>query len=428
MPAGARVPRLLALLLLGAVGLSQVESLVSSRESNICGKGEYFHQDHCCKYCPAGTHVLEHCKVQHGESFCSSCTKGKEYTAHENDLEECLQCKQCKEDKVTVRTCTLTSDTECQCKPGYFCPTQHCEMCSKCKTKCPEGKEIVQKCNATMDTVCGSLSEGSTAIFVMFIVLPCICIPVVVGIIFIIICKKKKSNKTNTENDEEREVESEGSTEILILPDVETGQTSAPRLETETFVQSPQDQAANSPISGLKTKLPEDNGVASCESHKLLLNDTNHTSEEAPQGTEAPEKLLYNHNLYNHIQESNMQRVQELKARPQIKVKDLFHISTTERSDIYYSFIKQVPARNWKELIRCCLKDTEIDNIIHEFPKDVKEQHYQMLINCQNSLGIETTITKLLDRLWSMQLKSCYENIVNTLKSRDIITILDAKD
>ncbi|XP_019406553.1 PREDICTED: tumor necrosis factor receptor superfamily member 1A-like [Crocodylus porosus] len=420
MPAAVRVLWLLLV-------LREVESLVSSRESNICGKGEYFHQDRCCKYCPAGTHVLKHCGVQHEERFCSSCTKGKEYTAHENDLEECLQCKQCKEDEETVRTCTLTSDTECQCKPGYFCPTQHCEMCYKCKTKCPEGKEIVQKCNATMDTVCGSLSEGSTTIVVVVTVLPCICLLVAVGIIFILICKKKP-NKTNTEeNDEEREVESEGSTEVLILPDMENGLTSALPLETETSAQSPQDQAANSPISGLKAKLPEDNGVASCESHKLLLNVTNHTSEEAPQGTEAPVKLLYNHNAF-YPQESNMQKVQEWKARPQIKVKDLFHISTTEWSDIYYCFIKQVPARNWKELIRCCLKDTEIDNIIHEFPKDVKEQHYQMLIYCQNSLGIESTITKLLDRLWSMQLKSCYENIVNTLKSRDIITILDAKD
>ncbi|NXT83643.1 TNR23 factor, partial [Zapornia atra] len=79
-----------------------------------------------------GTYVAQHCSIPHSRGKCSPCTQGETYTGHENGLEECLLCRQCREDEITVGPCTVTHDTECQCKQGYFCPPEGCEACQKC--------------------------------------------------------------------------------------------------------------------------------------------------------------------------------------------------------------------------------------------------------------------------------------------------------
>ncbi|NXG79723.1 TNR26 factor, partial [Baryphthengus martii] len=82
----------------------------------------------------AGTYVAEHCSALHSRGTCMPCTEGETYTAHENGLEECLSCRQCKDDQITLRTCTQMHDTECQCRQGYFCPAEGCEICQRCTT------------------------------------------------------------------------------------------------------------------------------------------------------------------------------------------------------------------------------------------------------------------------------------------------------
>ncbi|NWI21089.1 TR10C factor, partial [Crypturellus soui] len=79
-----------------------------------------------------GYYVAQHCSASHLRAICAPCIEGEDYTAHPNGLERCLPCKQCKDDQITLRTCTLTHDTECQCKEGYFCPVEGCEICQKC--------------------------------------------------------------------------------------------------------------------------------------------------------------------------------------------------------------------------------------------------------------------------------------------------------
>ncbi|NXG56935.1 TNR22 factor, partial [Hemiprocne comata] len=81
-----------------------------------------------------GTYVAAHCSAPHSRGRCENCTEGESYTAHGNGLEECLTCRQCKDDQITLTPCTLTRDTECQCKRGYFCPTEGCEICQRCST------------------------------------------------------------------------------------------------------------------------------------------------------------------------------------------------------------------------------------------------------------------------------------------------------
>ncbi|NXU91653.1 TR10A factor, partial [Xiphorhynchus elegans] len=78
-----------------------------------------------------GTFAAQHCTAPHLRGKCSLCKQGETYTAHENGLDECLSCRQCKDDQITVRPCTLTHNTECQCKKGYFCTDESCEICQR---------------------------------------------------------------------------------------------------------------------------------------------------------------------------------------------------------------------------------------------------------------------------------------------------------
>ncbi|NXF99270.1 TR10A factor, partial [Sakesphorus luctuosus] len=78
-----------------------------------------------------GTFAAQHCSTPHLRGKCSLCKEGESYTAYENGLDDCLPCRQCKDDQITVRPCTLTHNTECQCKQGYFCADASCEICQR---------------------------------------------------------------------------------------------------------------------------------------------------------------------------------------------------------------------------------------------------------------------------------------------------------
>uniref|UniRef100_A0ABM5F8P4 Tumor necrosis factor receptor superfamily member 6-like isoform X1 n=1 Tax=Pogona vitticeps TaxID=103695 RepID=A0ABM5F8P4_9SAUR len=141
-----------------ACWLAKVESPALKLD---CASDEYPTAGRCCRKCPAGTYVREHCFTPHTSGYCRPCEEGEDYTEHENGLEQCLPCDKCKSGSETVRPCTTKSNTKCQCRYGYYCPPS-CEECLRCKTKCPEGQVIVQSCNATTDTKCGSPTKETT--------------------------------------------------------------------------------------------------------------------------------------------------------------------------------------------------------------------------------------------------------------------------
>uniref|UniRef100_A0A8C8VPH0 Tumor necrosis factor receptor superfamily member 6 n=1 Tax=Pelusios castaneus TaxID=367368 RepID=A0A8C8VPH0_9SAUR len=400
-----------------------------------CGAGEYLHQVYCCKYCRAGTYVAEHCKVPHTEGICSRCTDGEDYTAHANGLDECIRCKLCKDDQITVSTCTSIRDTECQCKPGYFCPTEGCEMCHRCQQKCPEGKEIVQKCNATVNMECDHPPNGAAnaavwilGVFIFFFVL--------LVVMCSLIKKSTSYNKINKDyNDRENDVESDDSTEIFFVPEMENANASTPILEIQNSVQSPPVLIVNSSDSALRNESPEDTSVAFCKISSLLLNDENNSCEKSDHRAErysAPVKPPDKPNISFHTGQSNTsngrmsgsQKVRDSETSPCIVVKDL---SQEALSDSFYCFIKEVPPRNWNMLMRSHLTDNEIDKTTFDHPKDIEEQYYQMLITWRNKFGNKESIIKLLDSLWNIGLRRPHENIVNYLINKDIITIQEAQ-
>uniref|UniRef100_A0A8C9F7F4 TNFR-Cys domain-containing protein n=1 Tax=Pavo cristatus TaxID=9049 RepID=A0A8C9F7F4_PAVCR len=189
---------------LRAVGLLLLVTLLTMPGSGaeVCGEGEYLYEGICCVLCPAGTYVAQHCNTSHPWGKCTSCTEGRDYTAHANGLEECLLCRQCKDDQITSRTCTVTSDTECQCKQGYFCPAEGCEICQRCSQMCPEGKEIVQICNATMDLGCGLPDQGNRYLTWMTVII--LFAVVFAGLLVFYTIRKCKSDKATLSDKAER--------------------------------------------------------------------------------------------------------------------------------------------------------------------------------------------------------------------------------
>ncbi|XP_018763401.3 tumor necrosis factor receptor superfamily member 23-like isoform X2 [Serinus canaria] len=174
-----------------AVGLLLVVLLTMPRARANCGETEYFHQGLCCVFCEAGTFVADHCNASHLKGKCDPCKEGKGFTAHANGLEECLPCRRCKDDQITLRPCTLTQNAECQCKQGYFCDDEGCEMCRRISQEHLDGNEILL--NSTDTAELGLTNQGKEArVWV---------IPVLLSaglgllVVVVVVVKKLKCNK-----------------------------------------------------------------------------------------------------------------------------------------------------------------------------------------------------------------------------------------
>ncbi|XP_009890340.1 PREDICTED: uncharacterized protein LOC104292629 [Charadrius vociferus] len=362
-----------------------------------CGEGEYLHEGHCCVSCPAGTYVAQHCSAPHLRGRCVPCTEGEGYTAHENGLEECLSCRQCKDDQITLRPCTLTRDTECQCKQGYFCPAEGCEICQRCSTMCPEGKEIVQHCNATTDLGCGLPDQAASA-----------------------------------DKDAEKGLESEGSTESLILPEVETPANNTANPEDKNSGESPEGQVQTHLNLEVKKPSPEENRIALSERGTILPRGWRRQMErycrritESSLAAKTGQNLAFHQNAPSNVPSSRIPTNRTVRnPKYRIIVKDL---SQKELRDSFFAFIKEVPLKKWKRLMRTHLQENDIDKIICDFPNDTEEQSYQMLLTWKNSLGEKQSIIKLLDELRYLDNKA-YDNILNTLKSNSIISKVEVTD
>ncbi|KAM6273738.1 uncharacterized protein LJ264_003148 isoform 2-T2 [Porphyrio hochstetteri] len=249
--------------LVGLLLLVTLQIMCGNPAEEGCREGEYLHGSHCCQFCQAGTYVSQHCSVPHARGKCSPCTKGESYTAHENGLEECLLCRQCREDQITVGPCTVTRDTECQCKQGYFCSSDGCEVCQRCSTRCPEGREIVQDCNATMDLGCGLPGQGSkTVVIVCLVVAAVVAVPV---LLFCGITKLKGNKAAATDKDAEKGLNNKGSTENSLSAEVETLANNTANPEVENSGEGPKGQVQTSVNLELKNTSPEENGVVLSE-------------------------------------------------------------------------------------------------------------------------------------------------------------------
>ncbi|XP_056239903.1 tumor necrosis factor receptor superfamily member 1A isoform X2 [Seriola aureovittata] len=88
----------------------------------------------------------------------------------ENKIEKCFRCDVCNRNEVIIKPCSITSNTKCDCIPGYYnahrgqssrfcmkCPCQNCQdsgdskkKCQPCqRTECLSNSDCKRKCTPT---------------------------------------------------------------------------------------------------------------------------------------------------------------------------------------------------------------------------------------------------------------------------------------
>ncbi|NXX27206.1 TR10B factor, partial [Nicator chloris] len=96
---------------------------------------------------------------QNGSGRCEPCGYG-EYMEYPNAFQWCRDCLKCREDQVELSPCQPVRNTVCACRNGTFCPPDHpCEMCQKCRPRCPEGQVMLKPCRADSDLQCGPATD-----------------------------------------------------------------------------------------------------------------------------------------------------------------------------------------------------------------------------------------------------------------------------
>ncbi|XP_030641349.1 tumor necrosis factor receptor superfamily member 14-like [Chanos chanos] len=133
-----------------------------------CGIAEYEVEGECCPMCGPGYRVYRHC-AEYTSTSCIPCIQST-FTDLPNGLVKCIQCTVC-DSRQGLRTkteCTLTADTICEPREGFYCIDQHKHSCRAAleHSKCNPGQYIIQKGTADTDTVCGdcvgeTYSDGS---------------------------------------------------------------------------------------------------------------------------------------------------------------------------------------------------------------------------------------------------------------------------
>lgn len=164
-----------------------------TRRLRPCVENEqYPHNGLCCLNCQAGTFVHKECERDQEQGTCLPCEHGQTYTEHSNGMYRCLPCTHCRSDEIETASCSTTTDTRCQCRPGTFCvPDQACEVCKRC-AKCKPGEEEVKKCTHFSNTECRkrdpSPTESSLALPTPSPTSPAdIVVPVSISLCFILI-------------------------------------------------------------------------------------------------------------------------------------------------------------------------------------------------------------------------------------------------
>ncbi|XP_036602406.1 tumor necrosis factor receptor superfamily member 14-like isoform X5 [Trichosurus vulpecula] len=135
--------------------------LIPYKEALECMVGEYEVDGQCCPICHAGYRVHETCTIMTGTT-CVACDPGT-YTAHQSGLKECLQCKVCDPEFgfMTIKECSSTSNTVCDCSPGYFCADMKGDDCELCvhHQVCTPGQYVKSRGTKRKNTICETCPE-----------------------------------------------------------------------------------------------------------------------------------------------------------------------------------------------------------------------------------------------------------------------------
>ncbi|XP_017564082.1 tumor necrosis factor receptor superfamily member 9a [Pygocentrus nattereri] len=103
----------------------------------------------CCQACHPGNRLVEKCGPDRFQ-LCKPCDPGTFTTSPLKKF--CNRCTQCIGPRVVVKNCTPSSDTVCDCKPGFRCGNS---QCSYCVDECKKGEE------PTTERTCRKCPQGT---------------------------------------------------------------------------------------------------------------------------------------------------------------------------------------------------------------------------------------------------------------------------
>nr|XP_014344870.1 PREDICTED: tumor necrosis factor receptor superfamily member 10B-like isoform X1 [Latimeria chalumnae] len=360
-------------------------------------------------------------------------------------------CNRCRRDQVMISSCTSVKNTVCECKPGKYClPNHTCEICHLCRTSCPKGKVILQRCNATSDTVCGLHRENSInsktqhpsihppinsktqsdnlpwIIVVLFIIvcvliICCVCLKknqrlrtcIDNGVDFKVkpilsLCSACRTNPTQLAKDNEREeTSSMDEPTIMIQPS-----TSPIKSEIVPLLQSSEEnpealgeQNSSCSVSETHSSCMEEVGQSQRSGGEEVIHKATGYPVLAKDSAKAADLVpSKNCRCYLRRQEilPNWSYLTEVNDSPEDALVKSF-----------YYIIDEIPAKEWKNFMRNLdIKDHDIDTATEDNPHNSKEQKYQMLRTWYNKFGKDASICVLLQVLFNMNLKLCADNII----------------
>ncbi|XP_068931769.1 tumor necrosis factor receptor superfamily member 10A-like isoform X2 [Petaurus breviceps papuanus] len=153
--------------------------------------------------CPAGQY-LQKASPPNTAAGCKLCDSGVNFTEYPNELPSCIPCRICRPDQEEVMPCNTTRNTQCHCKAGTFCPKDHpCEICNKCKSKCPEGMVEVSSCSPWSDLKCAYSQPSDTRNFwirISLLIVTIVVVPVLVIFFWYKCCNVSEAGNLSPRN------------------------------------------------------------------------------------------------------------------------------------------------------------------------------------------------------------------------------------
>ncbi|NXH29005.1 TR10A factor, partial [Myiagra hebetior] len=311
---------------------------------------------------PSGTYVAEECKEQNTSGRCVPCDDG-EFMEYSNAFRQCRDCGKCREDQVEVKPCQLIRNTVCACRNGTFCPPDHpCEMCQKCRPRCPEGQVVLKPCTPYSDLQCGPATDtGPEHIWAIVLVL------VVFGVALCVWCCCRSPAPGRTGEGDESHLQFLGRLEeqgMGLIQQLLGGLEGQGMRLTQEFLRRLEEQGM------------------------ILIFMT----------------LSFQVMLQNEIEKPKRNLVPAPGNDP---------IQVLRRS--FYTFARKIPKDDWKKFGRSL--DLEENDIVLEWTDDA---FYQMLYKWLSREGSKSSVNTLLETLVRLHLGGVAEDISSTLVKNGI--------
>nr|XP_006135590.1 tumor necrosis factor receptor superfamily member 10B [Pelodiscus sinensis] len=331
------------------------------------------HEDHLRKTCPAGFYLNASMK-------CDKCEEGIEFTEFPNALSRCLPCHVCRKDEVQLSPCHSSKDTQCACKNGTFCSPDHpCEICQKCRTRCPEGEVQVSSCTLQSDIQCAHPTSPPPAAgrITGMTVAGILVLLAVVGALLGVWWWRRRNRKSSSEGDPTKKSASIKAHHIL-----------SPLRNCARRRPGTQDNMRNEQLDQ--------------ESRSVLLtvSDPEEAAREESQGeTRAPQATAPKLEVLQQNPASGMAS----KRRKLVPIGEQNPIDILRCS--FEIFTQEVPFKDWRRFGRALLLSENEIELAERSDKYSQEPHYQMLNTWQNKTGAGASVNQLLETLEKIDLR-----------------------